>query len=252
VEFKDHFSSHASDYARFRPNYPTALFEFLASRVSQHHLVWDCGTGNGQAAHGLAAHFDVVIASDPSGEQIQNAMPHEKIRYRVASAENIDIPSQSVDLVTAAQAAHWFDMKRFSLEARRVLKPNGVLAVWCYGLTQINPELDEVVQHYYSSVVGAFWPPERHHIEAHYQTLHFPFAEQPSPAFHMQVDWDLNDFEGYLHTWSATQRYIKKNARHPIGLVHRSLLRAWGDASKKRPVRWPISLRIGTVSQREE
>lgn len=150
MEFKDHFSHHASDYARYRPDYPAALYEFLAKAVKQREMAWDCGTGSGQAALGLVEHFDRVIATDPSAEQIRNATRHERISYLVVPAEQTEIPSHTVDLVTAAQAAHWFDMERFCQEARRVLKPDGMLAIWCYGLSRINSEIDKVVHHYYT------------------------------------------------------------------------------------------------------
>lgn len=246
--FKDHFSGHATDYARYRPDYPAALYEFLAKVVKRHELAWDCGTGSGQAALGLAPYFDRVIATDPSAEQIQNAVRHEKISYAVAPAEQTEIPSHSVDLITVAQAVHWFDMERFYQEARRVLRPDGMLAIWCYGLSRINPEIDRVVQHYYTNIVGPYWPPERRYIDEKYETIPFPFAELPTPELHMKVEWDLNEFMGYLHTWSATQRFEKKNEQNPLNMVHRLLVKTWGDPQTRQTVRWPLYLRLGKVS----
>lgn len=248
MTFKDHFSHHAGDYARYRPDYPAALYEFLAKAAKQHELVWDCGTGSGQAALGLAEYFDRVIATDPSAEQIRNATRHEKISYVVAPAEQTEIPSHSVDLVTVAQAVHWFDLERFYHEARRVLKPNGMLAIWCYGLSRINPEVDKVVHHYYTNVVGSYWPPERRYIDEKYETLPFPFVELPTPEFHMKAEWDLNEFMGYLHTWSATQRFEKKNEQNPLDIVRRLLVKTWGKPQARQTVRWPLYLRIGKVT----
>jgi hypothetical protein len=54
--FPDHFSQQSSDYARYRPLYPAQLYEYLASLTPQHDRAWDVGTGNGQAAIGLARH----------------------------------------------------------------------------------------------------------------------------------------------------------------------------------------------------
>ena len=246
--FKDHFSQHASDYARYRPDYPAALYEFLAEKVKQREVAWDCGTGSGQAALGLAAHFDRVIATDPSAEQIQNATRHERISYLAAPAEQTEIPSHSVDLVTAAQAAHWFDMERFSQEVRRVLKPDGMLAIWCYGLSRINSEIDKVVHHYYSNIVGPYWPPERRYIDEKYETLSFPFAELPAPEFYIKAEWDLNEFMGYLQTWSATQRFWQENDQNPLDIVHRLLVKAWGEPQARQTVHWPLYLRIGRVT----
>ena len=248
MNFKDHFSDHATDYARYRPDYPAELFEFLANAVKQHELAWDCGTGNGQAALGLVQYFDRVIATDPSAEQIRNAVPHEKISYAVAPAEHTEIPSCSVDLITAAQAAHWFDMEGFRREAGRVLKPDGVLALWCYGLCRINPEIDRVVQHYYTNIVGPYWPPERRYLDEKYETLPFPFAELPAPEFYMKAEWNLNEFMGYLNTWSATQRFQQKNEQNPLDMVRRLLVKTWGDPQRRQTLRWPLYLRLGKVT----
>jgi ubiquinone/menaquinone biosynthesis C-methylase UbiE len=248
MNFKDHFSRHAGDYVRYRPEYPDSLFDFLGKAVKHHELAWDSGTGNGQAARGLAAHFDRVIATDPSAEQIHHAVPHEKITYLVAAAEHSEIPSHTVDLITVAQAVHWFDLPRFYQEARRVLKPDGALAVWCYGLTQITPEIDAVVQHYYNNIVGPFWPPQRRYIDEKYETLLFPFVEFPVPEMQMKVQWNLHEFTGYLQTWSATKRFIEKHDQNPLDLVHPLLEKSWGDSGKRQTVHWPTHLRLGRMS----
>jgi len=248
MKFKDHFSRHASDYVRYRPDYPAELYEFLAMTVKRREVAWDCGTGNGQAAAGLAKYFDRVIATDPSQEQIQNAVRHEKISYAVAPGEQTEIPSHSVDLITVAQAVHWFDMERFYLEARRVMKPDGRLALWCYGLSRINPAVDNVVQHYYMNIVGPYWPPERRYIDEKYATIPFPFNEFPSPEFHIKAEWDLNEFMGYLNTWSATQRFQEKNEQNPLDIVRRMLVKTWGEPQTRQTIRWPLYLRVGRVT----
>ena len=248
MSFKDHFSGHADDYARYRPDYPAALFEFLAQSVPEHELAWDAATGNGQAALGLIPYFDRIIATDASAEQVRHATPHKKIGYFVAPAERTDIPSRAVDLVTVAQALHWFRFEAFFAEIRRVLKPDGLLAVWCYGLSRINPAVDRVVHHYYMNVVGSCWPPERRYIDEKYQTVPFPMAELPAPEFHMEKEWDLNDFIGYLRTWSATREFQRKNEEDPLRMIHRALAKAWGEAEARLAVRWPIYLRLGRVT----
>ncbi|MBI3778982.1 MAG: class I SAM-dependent methyltransferase [Gammaproteobacteria bacterium] len=247
MKFKDHFSGHAGDYARYRPDYPDVLFEFLAKSAKAHELAWDCGTGNGQAALGLAGYFDRVIATDPSQAQIRNAVRHKKIEYFAAPAEQTEIPSRSVDLITVAQALHWFRFDAFYQEASRVLKPDGLLAVWCYGLSRINPDVDKVVHHYYKNIVGPYWPAERHYIDEKYRTIPFPFLELPTPEFYMKAEWNMNDMIGYLHTWSATQRCQRKNEQNPIDIVRRALARAWGPETAQQTVRWPIYLRLGRM-----
>lgn len=248
MSFKDHFSGHADDYARHRPEYPPDLYEFLARALKRREVAWDCGTGNGQAALGLARYFERVIATDPSAEQIRHAFRHEKIHYAVAPAEETEIPSATVDLITVAQAAHWFDLDRFYREARRVLRPSGALALWCYGLNRVTPAIDRVVHHYYANVVGPYWPPERRFIDEKYASLPFPFAQMPAPDLHMKVEWDLNEFLGYLRTWSATRRYQAQNEQDPLDTVRRSLTKAWGDPQLRHIVRWPLHIRFGKAA----
>ena len=98
MNFEDHFSDRAAQYAEYRPLYPEALFDFVAGLTPNHRVALDCGTGNGQAATGLANHFERVIATDASAQQIRNASTHPRIEYRVAPAEASGLPDGSVSL----------------------------------------------------------------------------------------------------------------------------------------------------------
>src|SRR6516162_9938876 len=160
-------------------------------------FAWDCGAGNGQAAVELAAVFDRVIATDASEKQIANAQSHERVEYRVAVAENSGIGSETIDLTMVAQALHWFDLDRFYAEARRVLKPDGILAASAYNLLHIEKAIDEVVNRNHYEVVGPFWPPERRLVEQ-FADLPFPFQEIDTPKFEMKASWDLDHLVGYL------------------------------------------------------
>jgi SAM-dependent methyltransferase len=244
--FKDHFSRQAAEYAKFRPRYPEELFRYLVTISPGPQLAWDCATGNGQAAVALAGFFERVIATDASGKQIANAEAHARVEYRIAPAENSGIESNSVDLITVAQALHWFELERFDTEARRVLKPSAVVAAWAYKLAQIEPAIDAVVNHYYSDVVGAYWPPERGLVEK-FEELAFPFPEIAAPPFEMVADWNAEHLVGYLHTWSATQRFIAANQRDPLEDVEEDLRSAWGNAKELRRVVWPLTVRVGRI-----
>lgn len=247
MTFIDRFGGHARDYARFRPVYPPALYTYLAGLVAQRGLAWDCATGSGQAALGLVDHFARVTATDASREQIAAATPHPRIEYRAAPAERSGFAAASVDLVTVAQALHWFDVDAFYTEVRRVVKPGGVLAAWCYGLTRIAPDLDGVVDRYYRDIVGPYWPAERRHVDDQYRSIAFPFEDIAAPAFRMEQRWTLDEFLGYLATWSATQRYRETHGENPLELIRAPLARAWGEDSAPRVVGWPLHLRIGRV-----
>jgi SAM-dependent methyltransferase len=244
MTFKDHFSRQAADYAKFRPDYPRELFDYLGRIAPSHQLAWDCGTGNGQAAVALASAFDRVVATDASEKQITNADPHERVEYRVAPAEDSGIESETLDLIVVAQALHWFDLDRFYAEARRALKPDGVLAASVYNLLHIEPTIDEVVNRYYYEVVGPFWPPERRLVEQ-FADLPFPFHEIDPPKFEMTAHWDLDHLVGYLKTWSSTQRFIAAKESDPLEQIIDELRAAWGDSRKTRRVTWPLTLRIG-------
>jgi SAM-dependent methyltransferase len=244
--FHDHFSGIANRYADFRPHYPAELFDYLATLVRPDSLVWDCACGNGQATLDLAARFNRVVATDASKEQIASATPHPKIEYRVATAENSGLPGESAGLVTVAQALHWFDLERFYAEARRVLRPGGVLAAWAYGVDEVEGEdVNELVQEFYSHTVGPYWPPERKLVEEGYRTIQFPFVEITPPSLRMETRWTLDELLGYFSTWSATNRFIKATRRNPLEPLGVALSRVWGNPDARRLIVWPLSLRMG-------
>lgn len=243
--FKDHFSGHAALYSTYRPDYPAELYQFLADQSPSQQLVWDCATGSGQAALGLAEHFELVIATDASAEQIENAVSAENISYRVACAEQSGLADNSVDLITVAQALHWFDLNAFYTEVDRVLKPNGVLAIWSYNLLDAGDDITPLLNHLYHDIVGPYWPKERRHIEQGYRELPFPYTEQTAPQFAMSARWTLKQLTGYLRTWSAVQRYNKEHGSDALQLIEADLASKWGDENKAHTIRWPLSLRWG-------
>lgn len=245
MSFHDHFSGHADDYARFRPTYPASLYAFLARAAPAHELAWDCATGNGQAVAGLANHFKRVVATDASAPQLAHAAALAQVEYRVAEATASGIPAASVDLVTIAQALHWFDTPAFYAEVRRVARSGAICAAWGYGLMRVAPAIDAVLDRFYRDVVGPYWPPERAHLDAGYRTLSFPFAELAAPSFAMEATWPLAGLRGYLATWSAAKRYAKAVGADPIARVAADLARAWGPAETPRSITWPLYLRVG-------
>lgn len=242
---KDLFSKQSSEYARFRPHYPAPLFDYLASVAPAKKLAWDCGTGNGQAAVALARHFDEVVATDPSSKQLSFAEAHSRVCYQAGGAEKSPCADGSCDLVTAAQAFHWFDQHTFYREARRVLKPGGVVAIWSYNLCELSPEVDAQVQVLYEDILGPYWEPERRQVEEGYSKAAFPFEELKAPAFAMQAEWNFEHLLGYLSTWSSLQTYLKKTpGENPLERQTSALREAWG-AVPTRMARWRLALRVG-------
>lgn len=245
TDFKDHFSTQSQHYQRFRPVYPPALYAWLAEQTPAHELAWDCATGNGQAAQALAREFAKVLATDASEKQIGQCSPHSNVEYRVAHAEAAPLGDCSADLITVAQALHWFDLNAFYREAARVLKANGVLAVWSYQLLAISPPIDAVVNRYYHDIVGPYWPPERRLVEQGYAPMPPPFQEIEAPAFAMSSEWNLEELLGYLGTWSASVRYTKAQQTDPLDRIRADLTEAWGPIERRYPVHWPLQLRVG-------
>ena len=248
-DFKDHFSEKAAAYTRYRPTYPPALFAWLAGLTARHDLAWDCGCGNGQAAIGLAPYFRQVIGTDPSRQQIENAVAHERIRYAVASAEESGLDSASVDLVVVAQALHWFDFERFYAEVRRAVRPGGVLAAISYGEVRVAGSADRIISRFYHEMIGPCWPPERRYVDDGYTTIPFPFPEVTAPPFAMEAEWTLEHLIGYLGTWSAVKEYERVTGDNPLALISEELTEAWGDPLQQRRVCWPLALRVGRVGE---
>ena len=247
MSFKDHFSGHAAAYAQARPTYPPALFDWLAAQCPQRRLAWDAGCGNGQASVALAQHFDDVFASDPSATQIAAALPHPKIRYAVEPAEQCSLPDASVDLITVAQALHWFDCERFYSEVKRVLAPEGRIAVWTYEHSSVAPDVDAIFLRLYRGELDAYWPPERRHVEAGYASLPFPFERIAAPAFELRCDWTADQYLAYLRSWSATQRYLQATGRDAVASIEPDLRVAWGDSAQVRAVMWPLTVKFGQL-----
>ena len=245
AQFQDHFSSHAAHYRAARPLYPKTLFDALAALTPDHQLAWDAGCGNGQASVALTEYFARVHASDPSAEQIGNAQPHPRLHYQVAPAERSNLRDASVDLVTVAQALHWFDVPRFHAQVHRVLKPGGVIAEWCYAHCSALPAVDAVCATLYSGTLAAYWPPERAHVETGYAALEFPFARLSIPELHMCASWNLTQYLAYLESWSAVQRFRRERNSDPLAALTDDFAGAWGDPRQIREVRWLLSVRVG-------
>ena len=247
-EFKDYFSTASDAYKRFRPRYPAELYEYLASVAPATGLAWDCGCGNGQAAVALASRFHEVIASDASAAQIAQAQPAPNLEYRVSPAEQIGAEDSSLDLITVAQAIHWFDHQRFFAEVDRTLKPGGILAAWGYQLLYTDTGLDPVIAHFHSQKVGPYWPPERALLDEGYTRITFPYPREKTPAFFMRTRWRFSHLLGYLNTWSAVKQYEKALGSNPIEEEFPALMAAWGNVGAEKDIYWPLILYVGKKS----
>ncbi|WP_316802557.1 class I SAM-dependent methyltransferase [Pedobacter nototheniae] len=241
---KDNFSTQAAEYAQFRPTYPAELYDFLLSVTKERNTAWDCATGNGQVARELSKHFKQVFGTDISENQLKNAATAENITYLTEPSERSSFADHIFDLVTVAQAIHWFHFDAFYLEVKRTLKPGGTFAAIGYGIMQVDKKVDEVIYKLYEEILGKYWDEERHYIEEGYKTIPFPFEEIAAPHFSIKTTWKFDQLIGYLNTWSSLQHYKKANDKNPIEFVFTALKEAWGDDAEK-DITFPILLRVG-------
>jgi SAM-dependent methyltransferase len=249
VHAQDHFSAVSSHYAASRPSYPRTLYEWLAQVAPGRERAWDCACGSGQASIDLADYFSQIVATDLSANQLSEAKAHSRVDYRVAVAESSGLPSASMDVVTVAQALHWFRLDQFYAEIRRVLRPGGVFAAWCYGTGTVSVDpADRVFQDFYHRVVGPYWQPERKLVEDGYKTLPFPQPELATPLLNMELDWSLEALMGYVRSWSATARYVRDRGNDPVPDLYNRLLPSWGDPRANHKIRWPLNVRAAILN----
>ncbi|RKN80130.1 class I SAM-dependent methyltransferase [Ulvibacterium marinum] len=247
---KDKFSKQSKAYKKFRPTYPSTLYEELLKWVHTKDVCWDCGTGNGQVASALSPYFRTVFATDISQKQIQNAGNRDNVIFKVERAENTNFQDSQFDLITVAQAIHWFDSAVFNSEVRRVGKNGGVLAVWGYGLLRISPAIDELIAHFYKDIIGPYWDKERKHIDAAYETIDLDFQPLAIDSnFAITVQWDLRSLRGYLNTWSSVQNYMgQNNGENPVDGFMDKLKSSWGDTEQKS-INFPIFMRAFRIEK---
>ena len=243
---KDNFSTQADVYAKYRPQYPDALFEYIMSFVKEKNLAWDCGTGNGQTAKKLSKYFDKVYATDISSKQIEHAAKKSNINYVVEPAEKTSLKNNTVDLVTVSQALHWFNFEKFYAEVKRVAKPTAVIAVWTYSLLQTDPVTGKLIHDYHFKTLEKYWDEERKYVDDGYKTIPFPFEKIDAPEFFIELNWNTEDLEGYFNTWSALQKFIKVNNYNPVPDLMKEIKLNW-LATEYRKIIFPIHLKLGYV-----
>jgi ubiquinone/menaquinone biosynthesis C-methylase UbiE len=239
---KDYFSSQSKSYAAFRPTYPEELYQFIFKHVKTMGVAWDCATGNGQVAHYLAKHFNVVYATDISAQQLEHAIKKDNIHYSVGRAEKTAFHDQQFDLITVAQALHWFDLDAFYEEVRRICKPGGVLAAWGYAMLTIDPVIDRLITEFYNGTVGPYWDKARRLVEDEYRSISFPFQIIEAPSFAIKAEWTLAQLAGYLSSWSATQRFIKDKGYDPVEPFTIQIQKHWSPG--KKMVSFPLFIRM--------
>ena len=235
----DFFSIQSNYYALYRPTYPDELYKYIEDLVEGHELAWDVATGNGQAAVHLAGIFMKVYASDLSQNQLNHAVPHEKITYVCEPAEHSSLEAASVDLITVATALHWFDLNLFYQEVERVLKPGGILYAWSYGGCRVEPAIDAVIDHFNFEILFDYWHPgARLNWHDKYESIHMPYPLLPLPSFVARAFYTMEELVHYMYSWSGLQAYIKQHGQNPVELIADKLAGVWGDPKIRREIKW--------------
>lgn len=248
------FEQGGEAYARFRPEYPAELAQYLASIAPSTALAVDVGCGNGQLTRLLASHFDQVWGIDPSADQIAQAAQHPRIQYCCAAAEQLPVAAHSAHLITAAQAAHWFDLPRFYAQVRHIGVAQGVVALISYGVLQLGAqgkqeeELGRRFSHFYEEEIGPYWPAQRKLVDSGYADLPFPFEELPCPALEIRTMWTLPQLLGYIGTWSAVHQAHQASREDILQRFANDLAYLWAEPEHCRQVRWPIHMRLGKIT----
>lgn len=238
------FGNRADSYAIFRPQYPEALFAWLAQQSPARQRALDIACGNGQASAPLRRYFAQVLASDSSVEQLR-AADTAGLALFAARAEAQPLGDASLDLIVVAQALHWFATPEFFREAERLLKPEGLFCAWCYSLMRIDSELDSLIDGFYAGTLAGHWPAGRSSVDAGYRDIQSPFAPVEAPQLALEATWSFDHLLGYLRTWSAVQRWEQQHGYDPVTDLTPKLRHAWGDINAPRFIHWPLHCLAG-------
>jgi ubiquinone/menaquinone biosynthesis C-methylase UbiE len=244
---KDNFSKQADIYAKYRPQYPQQLFDFILRHVDKRQTAWDCATGNGQSAKVLAKYFEKIFATDISQKQIDNAEQAANIYYSVQPSEQTNFADNTFDLITVSQALHWFATDKFYNELNRIAKRGSVFAAWSYSLLYVSPEINKQIRSFYTNIIGPYWDFERKYVDEEYKTIPFPFSEITTPDFNMEYYWTIEELEGYISTWSALQKFISANNHNPVPEVVNRIRPHWKNERMK--ISFPLHLRTGRIEK---
>lgn len=245
MSLPNEFITQADAYARFRPNYPDELFTEILALCIEKETAWDVGTGSGQAAVALASHFKHFFASDVDINQLEQATPHSNIHYLQCKAEQSPLTHSSINLITVAQALHWFSFEDFFSEVHRVLKPQGVLVAWTYSRCQLAPGLDEVLINFYKNIVGPYWPTQRHWVDEAYDGIKIPLKHIEIPNKVLRKNWSLEHLIGYVSSWSAVTHYRRTTHHNPLPKLAEELQLLWGNRQNTQPIEWILTIKAG-------
>ncbi|XP_071543816.1 putative methyltransferase DDB_G0268948 isoform X3 [Panulirus ornatus] len=220
-------TAHAAVYAKFRPQTPATLTDRVISFLTEKYkeslaAAADVGCGSGQSTQVLGPHFASVTGLDISEAQISEATKQNtrtNISFKVSGAEKLPFPNSSLQLVTAGQACHWFDLPKFYQEVDRVLVPGGVLALYGYLFPQpihgdLTEKLGDIIEDVYQKDTNGYWESGIEDVGTCYgdQKYIIPYPDLIRDDTHF-VDKiaSVSDLTGYITSWSGFQNFLAKN-----------------------------------------
>ncbi|MCJ8170730.1 class I SAM-dependent methyltransferase [Atopomonas sediminilitoris] len=240
------FQAEACAYQRYRPDYPAELFAWLSQQCASQQRVLDIACGSGQASEAWRSHFDQVLACDLNLAGLQRSPAHSPVLYVQSAAERLPITDHSLDMISVAQALHWFATPTFYNEARRVLQPHGLISAWSYGFFSSGlPALDHALQHFHDHTLGAYWSAGREHVMQGYRHLPFPFTQHLTPTFNITRHWLAEELLGYLSSWSALAQYRQHHA-DPLPALANTLHDIWPSSGERLCFTWPLCVLLGS------
>ncbi|XP_076352656.1 putative methyltransferase DDB_G0268948 [Tachypleus tridentatus] len=186
-----------------------------------------CWLWNGYNARLLGPFFLHVTGTDISNAQLEIAVQDcdsSNIKYQIGSAEKIELPSSSVQLVTACQCAHFFDLPKFFEEADRVLVPNGVLAIsgcnlsaWKEGHEK---EITEVFKEFNIDRLKNYRDDELQLLDNWNQDITLPYTESVRIfPINLVFPRPFGDIVGQVTSWSGVQRMFQEDAQKGDELI---------------------------------
>ncbi|KAF8019151.1 hypothetical protein BT93_H3896 [Corymbia citriodora subsp. variegata] len=208
----------------------------------------------------VAEQYDQVIATDVSAAQLKCAMQNPRVRYihtpiPISNDEIVTLigGENSVDLITVAQAVHWFDLPNFyALVTRLLRKPGGVIAVWCYNDVEVSSTFDPVMKRFHDTTLP-FWDPNIKHIFDNYKKLPFPFKSvglgcegEPLPL-DIPKELSFKGFLSMLRSWSAVTTAKEQGVDLLSEGIVRELEDAWGGSDLVRCIVYKAFMLAGTV-----
>ncbi|CAL8240527.1 unnamed protein product [Merluccius merluccius] len=234
---------HASIYQKYRFVPPEEVKDLILQYLDKKRdgrplgLAVDLGCGTGQISRLLAPHFQDLVGLDISEGQLEEARAvqgYPNITYRLGAAEELPFADSSVDLLTAASAAHWFQPQRFLAEAQRVLRPRGCMALLGFDdnhlrlqsrdcgdrLTRIYREVREVLLPYTSGQVSV----ANNKLQELFGAIPFPDKHRVD-SIQVRCGVSVRALLGFIESWSMFQTYSRTQPAAAQLLLHNTRTR---------------------------